>query len=76
MTRSEAGPVALDAWGQTPSRTNLPEAERLGLPTLPLPVQMPAIPLHLVWHQRYDNGHAHPWLHEQAAQTVQALFHR
>jgi len=48
--------------------------DRLGLLTLPLPVQMPAIPLHLVWHQRYDNDHAHTWLRELATQTVQALF--
>ncbi|WNI33604.1 LysR family transcriptional regulator [Streptomyces sp. ITFR-6] len=48
--------------------------DRLGLLTLPLPVQMPAIPLHLVWHQRYDNDHAHTWLREQAGRTAQALF--
>ncbi|MFF3177735.1 LysR family transcriptional regulator [Streptomyces sp. NPDC057900] len=48
--------------------------DRLGLLTLPLPVEMPAIPLHLVWHQRYDNDHAHTWLREQATGTIQALF--
>lgn len=48
--------------------------DRLGLLTLPLPAQMPAIPLHLVWHQRYDNDHAHTWLRELATRTVQALF--
>ncbi|MFF3910274.1 LysR family transcriptional regulator [Streptomyces sp. NPDC001848] len=58
----------------------LPEAvtraarEQLGLMRLTLPLQMPAIPLYLLWHQRYDDDRAHTWLRDQATEIVQALF--
>ncbi|MET7685892.1 LysR family transcriptional regulator [Streptomyces sp. NPDC005423] len=48
--------------------------ERFGLITLPLPLQVPAIPLYLLWHQRYDDDRAHAWLRDLATETVQALF--
>jgi DNA-binding transcriptional LysR family regulator len=47
---------------------------QLGLVTLPLPFQMPAIPLYLLWHQRHDDDRAHIWLRDLATETVQALF--
>jgi DNA-binding transcriptional LysR family regulator len=34
----------------------------LGLVILPLPVDIPPVPLYLSWHQRYDNDRAHIWL--------------
>lgn len=48
--------------------------KQLGLVTLPLPLQLPDVPLYLLWHQRYDDDRAHTWLRETAAETVQALF--
>ncbi|MFF3663224.1 LysR family transcriptional regulator [Streptomyces olivochromogenes] len=48
--------------------------DQLGLITMPLPLQMPAIPLYLLWHQRYDDDRAHTWLRDLATETVQALF--
>jgi DNA-binding transcriptional LysR family regulator len=48
--------------------------EQLGLATLPLPLPLPDVPLHLLWHQRYDNDRAHTWLREPATETIQALF--
>ncbi|MEU4351097.1 LysR family transcriptional regulator [Streptomyces sp. NPDC023838] len=48
--------------------------DKLGLVTLSLPLQLPEVPLYLLWHQRYDNDRAHTWLRETAAETVQALF--
>ncbi|MEU9378465.1 LysR family transcriptional regulator [Streptomyces sp. NPDC048255] len=48
--------------------------DQLGLVTLPLPLQLPDVPLYLLWHQRYDDDRAHTWLRETAAETVQALF--
>ncbi|WP_327696673.1 LysR family transcriptional regulator [Streptomyces sp. NBC_00459] len=48
--------------------------DQLGLITVPLPLQMPAIPLYLLWHQRYDDDRAHAWLRDLATETVQALF--
>ncbi|MCC2275807.1 LysR family transcriptional regulator [Streptomyces sp. ET3-23] len=47
---------------------------RLGLITLPLPVQMPDVPLYLLWHRRYDDDRAHTWLRDQATETIQTLF--
>ncbi|MFJ6217159.1 LysR family transcriptional regulator [Streptomyces sp. NPDC092296] len=46
----------------------------LGLLTLPLPVDMPPIPLHLVWHRRYDNDRAHGWLRDLAQAATRAVF--
>ena len=37
-------------------------AEELGLVILPLPIDIPPVPLYLSWHQRYDNDRAHLWL--------------
>ncbi|MFI6037911.1 LysR substrate-binding domain-containing protein [Streptomyces sp. NPDC051315] len=48
--------------------------ERLGLITLPLPLQMPAIALYLLWHQRYDADRAHTWLRDLATEAVRTLF--
>ncbi|MGW5868053.1 LysR family transcriptional regulator [Streptomyces sp. NPDC055239] len=45
----------------------------LGLRTLHLPLTMPPIPLHLVWHQRHDNDRAHAWLRAQARSALQSL---
>ncbi|MEV1025875.1 LysR family transcriptional regulator [Streptomyces sp. NPDC050264] len=46
----------------------------LGLRALPLPLKMPPIPLHLVWHQRHDNDRAHAWLRTQAQAALEAVF--
>ncbi|MFD7628544.1 LysR family transcriptional regulator [Streptomyces sp. NPDC059851] len=48
--------------------------EQLGLVTLPPPLQLPDVPLYLLWHQRYDDDRAHTWLRDLATGTVQALF--
>ncbi|MEV4923766.1 LysR family transcriptional regulator [Streptomyces roseoverticillatus] len=47
---------------------------QLGLITLPLPLDLPEVPLHLLWHQRYDNDPAHAWLRETATRTLRTLF--
>ncbi|MFJ2639855.1 LysR family transcriptional regulator [Streptomyces sp. NPDC087511] len=50
--------------------------DRLGLIALPPPLQLPDVPLYLLWHQRYDDDRAHTWLRDLATETVQALFAR
>ncbi|MDX3852357.1 LysR family transcriptional regulator [Streptomyces sp. AK02-01A] len=45
----------------------------LGLRTLPLPLDMPAIPIHLAWHQRYDGDRAHAWLRDQARTAIHTV---
>ncbi|WP_329347778.1 LysR family transcriptional regulator [Streptomyces sp. NBC_01261] len=47
---------------------------QLGLTTLPVPLDLPEVPLHLLWHQRHDNDPAHTWLRETATQTLRTLF--
>ncbi|MFG2999790.1 LysR family transcriptional regulator [Streptomyces sp. NPDC048340] len=78
-----AGPTAAFALQlalDTDLVVTLPEAvtrtarNRLGLVSLPLPLQLPDVPLYLLWHQRYDDDRAHTWLRDLAAETVQALF--
>ncbi|MEU3739785.1 LysR family transcriptional regulator [Streptomyces sp. NPDC032198] len=80
-----AGPTvafALQLAPETDLVLTLPDAvtrtarDRLGLITLPLPLplQMPAVPLYLLWHQRHDDDRAHTWLRDLATETVQALF--
>ncbi|OON80117.1 LysR family transcriptional regulator [Streptomyces tsukubensis] len=46
----------------------------LGLRVLPLPLTMPPIPLHLVWHRRHDSDRAHAWLRAQARSALLAVF--
>ena len=48
--------------------------EQLGLVTLALPLDLPDVPLCLLWHQRYDNDPAHTWLRETATRTLHSLF--
>ncbi|WP_030721720.1 LysR family transcriptional regulator [Streptomyces sp. NRRL S-237] len=48
--------------------------DQLGLVTLPVPLQLPDVPLYLLWHQRYNDDRAHTWLRDLATETVQALF--
>ncbi|WP_033214970.1 LysR family transcriptional regulator [Kitasatospora phosalacinea] len=78
-----AGPTAafaLQLAHDTDLVVTLPDAvtrtarERLGLTTLPVPLPLPGIPLHLLWHQRYDEDRAHAWLRDLATATVRALF--
>jgi DNA-binding transcriptional LysR family regulator len=54
-------------------RASGPLGADLGLTALPLPVEMPTVPLYLVWHQRYDGDHAHAWLRGQALAALRAL---
>ncbi|AXI80473.1 LysR family transcriptional regulator [Peterkaempfera bronchialis] len=48
--------------------------QQLALLTLPLPLEMPPIPLYLSWHQRYDNDRAHTWLRAQTRTAIQTVF--
>jgi DNA-binding transcriptional LysR family regulator len=54
-------------------RASGPLVADLGLTALPLPVEVPAVPLYLAWHQRYDGDHAHVWLRGQALAALRAL---
>jgi len=48
-----------------PEHVCRPTLQVLGLRTLPLPFDLPPVPLFLAWHQRYDNDRAHRWLRDR-----------
>jgi len=48
-------------------------AAGLGLVVLPLPIDIPLVPLYLSWHQRYDNDRAHVWLRGLARDALRAV---
>ncbi|MET9560619.1 LysR family transcriptional regulator [Streptomyces tauricus] len=49
-----------------PRLISRPLLDGLGLCVRPLPLPMPDVPVHLAWHQRYDNDPAHTWLRRHA----------
>jgi DNA-binding transcriptional LysR family regulator len=48
-------------------------AADLGLVVLPLPIDIPLVPLYLSWHQRYDNDRAHVWLRGLARDALRRV---
>ncbi|MFD9791601.1 LysR family transcriptional regulator [Streptomyces sp. NPDC059070] len=66
--------LATDLVVTLPDAVTRAAREQLGLATLPLPLQLPDVPLYLLWHQRYDDDRAHTWLRETAAEILQSLF--
>ena len=41
--------------------------KRLGLLTLAIPLELPAVPIYAVWHESRRNDAAHRWLRELVA---------
>ena len=42
-------------------------AKRLGLQVLPIPLELPPLPIFMIWHERRRNDTAHRWLREFVA---------
>ena len=38
--------------------------ERLGLQVLPIPLELPPVPIYMVWHETRRHDTAHRWLRE------------
>ncbi|GLW04267.1 hypothetical protein Slala05_78970 [Streptomyces lavendulae subsp. lavendulae] len=80
IVSAPATDTALQLARDTDVVVTLPEAvtrsarDQLGLTMLPLPFELPPVPLYLLWHQRYDDDPAHTWLLNLATQTLQDLF--
>ncbi|GAA4228305.1 LysR family transcriptional regulator [Actinomadura meridiana] len=47
-----------------------PTLVKLGLRTLPLPFELPSVPIVLAWHQRYDNDRPHMWLRARIREAL------
>jgi DNA-binding transcriptional LysR family regulator len=43
-----------------------------GIITRPLPIDLPSVPMNLLWHHRYDNDPAHRWLRDRVRQQLLA----
>ena len=56
-----------------PEPTAREVGEELGLVVLPLPIDVPLVPLYLSWHQRYDNDRAHTWLRGLARDALRRV---
>jgi DNA-binding transcriptional LysR family regulator len=44
--------------------------QRLGLQVLPLPLELPAVPIYLIWHETRRHDAAHRWLRESVEQEL------
>ena len=44
--------------------------QRLGLQVLPLPLELPAVPIYMIWHETRRHDPAHRWLREVVAQEL------
>ena len=38
--------------------------ERLGLQVLPIPIELPPVPIYMIWHETRRHNSAHRWLRE------------
>lgn len=52
-----------------------PMVTAFGLRMVPIPLDLPAVPAILAWHQRYDNDRAHSWIRNLVRETLQAVSH-
>lgn len=48
----------------------------LGLVTRPLPFDVPAVPVIVAWHHRYDTDPAHAWLRDQVCTALRTIVAR
>jgi len=44
--------------------------QRLGLQVLPLPLELPAVPIYMIWHETRRHDPAHHWLRQVVAQEL------
>jgi DNA-binding transcriptional LysR family regulator len=47
--------------------------EALGLRTVPVPLDLPPVPLVVAWHERYEHDRAHAWLRSIVAEAVERV---
>jgi DNA-binding transcriptional LysR family regulator len=49
--------------------------ERLGLQVLPIPLELPPVPIYMIWHETRRHDTAHRWLREVVAQKLGSFAH-
>ena len=45
--------------------------KRLGLRVLPFPLELPSVPIYMIWHETRRNDAAHSWLREVVAEKLE-----
>jgi DNA-binding transcriptional LysR family regulator len=51
-----------------------PLCARLGVVTRPLPFDLPAVPVIVAWHHRYDSDPAHAWLRGLVTEALRGVL--
>jgi DNA-binding transcriptional LysR family regulator len=44
--------------------------QRLGLQVIPIPLELPGLPIYMIWHETRRQDAAHRWLREVVATEV------
>ena len=56
--------ASTDLLGIFPSSMGPLMVERLGLKVLPIPLELPPVPIYMIWHETRRHDIAHSWLRE------------
>ncbi len=62
--------ASTDLLGVFPSSMGPLMGERLGLRILALPIELPEVPIYMIWHEARRHDTAHRWLRDVVAQEV------
>jgi LysR family transcriptional activator for leuABCD operon len=65
--------ASTDLLGLMPASLGSLMEKRLGLRVLPIPLELPAVPIHMTWHQTRRNDSGHQWLREIVTQEVRRI---
>jgi DNA-binding transcriptional LysR family regulator len=60
--------ASTDLLGIFPSSMGPLMEKRLGLQVLPIPLELPPMPIHMIWHETRRHDMAHRWLREVVVQ--------
>jgi LysR family transcriptional activator for leuABCD operon len=62
--------TSTDLLGIFPSSMGPRMSKRLGLQMIPIPLELPALPIYMIWHESRRNDAAHGWLREVVVQEL------
>jgi DNA-binding transcriptional LysR family regulator len=65
--------ASTDLLGIFPSSMGPLMEKRLGLRVLAIPLELPALPIYMIWHQARRNDNGHRWLREIVAEEVRHI---
>ena len=65
--------ASTDLLGLMPASLGSLMEQRMGLRVLAIPLELPAVPIYMTWHQTRRNDSGHRWLREIVAEQVRRL---